>query len=107
MKNDHNSLYQYVFFLFIVVIFKSRLLKLVSIYRPLTLDLHGDDEEGLPMLAFDSQSDAMDWQRWDDLVYKVRFLLPLMYTWCFNVANPDPHLDTVFPYGWIHFWSEL
>ena len=99
MNNDHNALYQYVFSLLIVVLFKSRLLKLVLIYRPLTLDQHGDDEEGLPMLASDSQSDAMDWDIWYDLVYKVRFLLPLMYTWCFKVANPEPHPNTVFPNG--------
>ena len=106
MNNDHNALYQYVFFLLIVVLFKSRLLKLVLIYHPLTLDQHVWDKKG-PMGASDGHFDAIDWDRWNALLTRVRFLLPLMYTWCFKVANPDPHLDTVFPNGWIHFWSEL
>ena len=107
MNNDHNALYQYVFFLLIVVLFKSRLLKLVLIYHPLTLVQHGADEEEAPSQASDGRNGANDRVRWNALLAQVRFLLPLMYTWCFKVANPDPHLDTVFLNGWIHFWSEL
>ena len=107
MNNDHNALYQYVFFLLIVVLFKSRLLKLVLIYRPLTLVQHELGGEEVPNVASDGNYGAIDLDRWDALLAQVRFLLPLMYTWCFKVANPDPHLDTVFPNGWIHFWSEL
>ena len=80
---------------------------MVLIYRPLTLVQHENNEKEMPPTASDVSYGTNDWDRWNALLDQVRFLLPLMYTWCFKVANPDPHLDTVFPNGWIHFWSEL